>query len=168
MKDEATRLAQLDALKRVEGVCAVPPDTRGQAARDEAVGLAVSDALVPGEVDEFLNAGWAFVDEAHRTSGNLRHVYRDGDGQLKIDSGSLNVRFVEEVSTEEIAKLLNAHHLSIKRQLKFAPNLFTVGTEAGADGSDAVDAARRLSSLEAVKYAEPVLIESLGGRTAGR
>lgn len=169
MADKNALAAKLDLLKRVDGMAALPPrgaeaagaspDPKGRkgALADVLSGTGSADAAL------FEKAGWAFVAEKPERGGPARPVFVDADGHLKIDGGSLTVRFAEGASEAEIEGVLAGAGLSIRRKLKFAPNLFTVAP-TGGEGADSVGAARALSASEAVEYAEPVLIEPLAGR----
>jgi hypothetical protein len=165
--------ARLDALMRVEGVTALPPQAsraRGLSpgGPGTAEGAVERGGLAPDEAAAFEASGWSFATGPARGDAGEAGmpVYRDADGLLKIASGGLTVRFDADVDPDRIAALLADHGLEIRRKLGFAPNLFTVSGQAGtaAGGTDAVALARRLSEADIVDYAEPVLVEPAAKR----
>jgi hypothetical protein len=169
MTDKETLAEKLDDLKRVEGVSAVPPGPPGTVENGPGRAPQAVLMLPRDDVDNFTRAGWAFVESTSRVNQTgARPVFKDSDGHLKIDSGNLNVRFAGEASVPEIESLLKDHGLLIRRQLGFAPNLYTVGPSQADAVTDSVEIAKLLTTSQKVEYAEPVLIEALGGRNLAR
>lgn len=169
MTDKETLVEKLDDLIRVEGVSAVPPGPVGTVGSGP-VRMPQAVSMLPREdVDNFTRAGWAFVESTPRINQTgARPVFKDSDGHLKIDSGNLNVRFAGEASISEIERLLKEHGLLIRRQLGFAPNLYTVGPKQANTVTNSVETAKLLTTFQKVEYAEPVLIEAFGARYPGR
>lgn len=156
--------SKLDNLKRIDGVAALPPSPAGSASATAGKPASGIEALKSDNITPFSEAGWSFVERKLDNSTSAHPVFRDSDGQVKIDSGSLNVRFSKDVTATDIERLLTGHGLSIKKQLMFAPNLFTVAPKDSSEVSDSVEIARSLEASDKIEYAEPVLIEAIAGR----
>ena len=156
--------AKLEAIRPVSGVRAIAPNADAKGAEPQpASAIAELNALDEKETRAFEDAGWKFARTTKGETGDS-NVVVDNDGRLKVVSNSLNVKFDPAMSRDDIDSFLAKYGLSVRRDLKFSPNLFTV---SGADG-DAVNKARTLNGLDKVLYAEPVLIEAIGQRAAGR
>ncbi|WP_423211876.1 hypothetical protein [Paracoccus yeei] len=149
-------LSRLAALHPVEGVVAVHAPGALPVGTHGAVPETVAGAA-PG----FAQAGWRFLPAGGRAE-DPHAVFRDGDGQVKIDAGALNLRFDPSADEAGIARILQHHGLHIRRPLGFAPNLFLVTPEG--PGADSVSRARALYAEDLVLYAEPVLIEPMARR----
>ena len=88
-------------------------------------------------------------------------LYRDADGNWMIGTGSITVRLKEELAQPAVDKALSRYGLSVKRQLKFAPNLY----EAEAATPDqALKVAQAASHDEQFVYAEPTMLRQLSHR----
>jgi hypothetical protein len=155
-------LSQLDDLELIPGIEALParagPDTFESAASAPPE-LAT---LPPRDVELFRKGGWTFVKPAAR--GAAQPVFRDSDGHMKIDSGSLTVQFAPGLSQGEIETMLAKHGLKLGRKLGFAANLFTVRRQAEAGAGNSVEVAKDLAKSKDIEYAEPVLIEAVEKR----
>lgn len=153
MKTREEMQLRLSELQPIDGVAAIR-------ASDATTPRKIEEPVLPDEVsDVFGAAGWQFIKAGSEPEGQ-RAVYRDADGQVKIDGGALNVRLQPDVERAEIDGLLDRHGLVVRRELGFAPNLFLVSS-AGAS-MDSVSLAQVLTSESVVLYAEPVLIEKIG------
>jgi hypothetical protein len=151
--------ARLDKIQPVSGIRAIAPSAPAQGATLESASeLAAQNSLDHKEALAFEQAGWKFARTEAKTDGS--NVVVDDDGRLKIVSDALNVKFDPAVSRSDVESILKEHGLSVRRDLKFSPNLFTVS----GVGGDAVEKAKSLNTLDKVLYAEPVLIEALGQR----
>jgi hypothetical protein len=151
--------ARLGSIQPVSGIRAIAPNADTQGVQlESASAVAKQNSLDQNEARAFEDAGWKFA----RTEGEAgdSNVVVDNDGRLKIVSNSLNVKFDPSMSRGDIDSILAQHGLSVRRDLKFSPNLFTVS----GSGGGAVEKARTLNGLDKVLYAEPVLIEALGQR----
>lgn len=153
----------LGGMARVEGLVAVVPSARSTRSGATAASL---KGVTREELERFRASGWTFETRRERALDDpaTRPVYKDRDGRLKIGSGSLTVKFAPEVSEATIQDVLASHGLSIRRRLGFAPNLFTVAPRPGGEPEDCLELARKLTTDDAVAYAEPVLVEAIEGR----
>jgi hypothetical protein len=161
-----TAAVKLDQLERIEGIAAIPPGAEAVSAHASKGGAThQAKGLRQADIQAFEDAGWSFVSARSAPARDgTRPVFRDEDGQVKIDSGALNVRFAGKPSQAEINRLLEQHGLLVKRQLGFAPNLYTVVPIEPSQALDSVATAKSLTALEQVEYAEPILIEGMSGR----
>ena len=123
-------------------------------------------------LEAFRSVGWHFLehkeasrlrDEAQRIEpgATVARVYRGPSGRLVIGTNLLSVKLSEEIDDKSAQELLGSLGLKVLRGMGFSPNLFEVEV---TDGRDAVEAACEIGNLEAVDYAEPVLIERIEGR----
>lgn len=157
-------------VEQIEGVLAlqVAPDSRaGITSKLGTEQLQVSGA----ELEVFENAGWTFVEESSasqrgsgvpegvRTSGAV--FRRPEDGTIIISTNALTIKLQPNLSEENAANKLQRERLSIKRRLKFSPNLFEVSVPTEVDP---LDLANRLQEDEDVIFAEPVMIEHIQQR----
>jgi hypothetical protein len=155
--------ADLAGMTRIDGLIAVRPVSR------DLAGAAAAESAVAGvdaaEVKDFRGAGWDFVPASRARQGGEHPVYRGSDGRLLIDSGQLSVRFAPNTADGVVENILHEHGLAVGRKLGFGPKLFNVRQqEKGSAPVDSVGVARELAAHPEVEYAEPVMIESLGGR----
>lgn len=157
---------KLDDLELIRGVEALPPQPQPEGkSRVAASEPAELSSLPSRDLELFRQGGWTFVkDAASQGEDMARPLFRDSDGHVKIDSGSISVRFAEDVSERDIEALLGEHGLKVGRKLGFAPNLFTVRPMPGRSVANSVEIAKALSKSNDVEYAEPVLIEALEKR----
>jgi DNA-binding transcriptional regulator YiaG len=158
-------------VEQLDGVVAIKVDrnTRSQMPpRLNTEQLHVS----PEELEVFENAGWIFSSDLEssdlqRGSSVVKDltpsgaVFRREDGGIMIGTKVLTVKLKEEFSSETVQRKLAAENLSIKRHLKFAPNLFEVSVSAEADP---ITEANKLRDDEDFIYAEPVMIEHMAQR----
>ena len=116
--------------------------------------LAGSSWLVVAEV-----RGRQSVPSVHPLS--VGRLYRDQHGAWMINTGGITVRLKEGLTKSAVDQALSRYGLSVKRELKFAPNLY----EAEAATPDqALDAAQAASHDEQFVYAEPNMLRELGHR----
>lgn len=155
--DKSSLSAKLDDIQSLNGVRAVEPG--GAPAAQESPAVAAQTGISGSDAKAFEAAGWTFV-EAKQAAEPGRGVVVDSDGHLKILSDALNVKFDPSLSRDAVEGILSQHGLSIRRDMKFAPNLFLV--EGKTDNT--VSTAKSLNRRDDVVYAEPVLIEPLKGR----
>ena len=154
-----TVAARLKKIHPVSGIRAIAPDAEAQGLHlESASAVAKRNALDQEEARAFEEAGWKFARTESKADDS--NVVVDNDGRLKIVSGLLNVKFDPSMSRSDVESLLGKYGLSVRRDLKFSPNLFTVS----GSGGDAMRNARKLNNLDKVLYAEPVLIEAVGQR----
>jgi hypothetical protein len=118
-----------------------------------------SRSVLP-QVRAFEAAGWRFVPRQQSADG--ARVYLMSGGQVALGTNRLTVHIEGNRSVEQARELLTRNGFRIVEQLMFGPNLFVVEVP---DGDDAIDAAKRLSEIGEVKFAEPELIEMLSGRS---
>jgi hypothetical protein len=158
-KSKDSFAAKLESIQPVAGIRAIAPNADAKGVQlDSARAIAELSSLDEKETRAFEDAGWKFVRTDDRAGDS--NVVVDNDGRLKVVSNSLNVKFDPSMSRTDIDSVLAQHGLSVRRDLKFSPNLFTV---TGSDGGT-VEKAITLNSLDKVLYAEPVLIEAIGQR----
>jgi hypothetical protein len=157
-KDDLT--ARLEKIQPVSGIRAIAPTEAAKGASFESAStVAEQNAVDRSEALAFEEAGWKFARNPGGTAES--NVVVDNDGRLKIVTDALNVKFEPSVSRGDVESILKEHGLSVRRDMKFSPNLFTV---SGAGGGT-VEKAKTLNNLDKVLYAEPVLIEALGRRS---
>jgi hypothetical protein len=156
---------------QLDGVVAIKFDrnTRSQMPS----GLSTEQLHVsPEELEVFENAGWMFSSAAEssdfqRGSSIMEHntssaaVFRREDGGIMIGTKVLTIKLKPELSSEIIERKLADKKLSVKRHLKFAPNLFEVNV---SDEVDPIDEANKLRNDKDFIYAEPVMIEHMAQR----
>lgn len=156
-KDSAA--ARLAKIQPVSGIRAIAPNTEAQGVHlESASAVAKQNSLDQDEARAFEEAGWKFARTEDTSSGG--NVVVDNDGRLKIVSDLLNVKFDPSMSRNEVETVLKQFGLSVRRDLKFSPNLFTVS----GPGGETMEKARTLNDLDQVLYAEPVLIEAISQR----
>jgi hypothetical protein len=157
LKDDLA--ARLDKIQSVSGIRAIAPNAEAQGLDLEtASAVAEQNSLDEDEARAFEKAGWKFARIGSARGDS--NVVVDNDGRLQIVSDALNVKTDPSMSRSDVESILKEYGLSVRRDLKFLPNLFTV---SGA-GSDGVEKAKTLNNLDKVLYAEPVLIEAIGQR----
>lgn len=151
--------ARLESIQPLSGIQAIAPDStiKGLSIQS-ASDLALHNALDHKEALAFEEAGWKFAKT--KNDPDSANVVVDTDGRLKIVSDALNVRFEPSIARSDVDSILGIYGLSVRRDLGFAPNLFLVTGKT----ANVVNVAKELNSLDKVVYAEPVLIEALGGR----
>lgn len=154
---KASVVARLEKIQPVSGIRAIAPNAEAQGAQAPSA-VAKERSLDREEARAFEEAGWTFAPTQNK--GDDSNVVVDNDGRMKVVSGLLNVKFDPSMSRSDVDSILEQFSLSVRRELKFSPNLFTVT----GSGADAMEKARTLNSLDKVLYAEPVLIEAMGRR----
>ncbi len=160
--------AELAKVKKIDGLMALPPSSSKEEMSSSDYSAKLENVWHQGSDDDlspFLKAGWSFVKESSNRSEVGNSVYRRSDGQIVIAGPNLNVRLDANLSDVESRSFLSDYGLSIKRQLKFAPNLFVVAMDK-EKSDDVVALCLRLMSNSQVLYAEPGFIEGLSGRKA--
>lgn len=151
--------ARLENIQPVSGIRAIAPNIGADGLHlESASAIAEKNALDHSEALAFEQAGWKFARTA--STGGESNVVVDNDGRLKIVSDALNVKFDASLSRSDVESLLEKYGLTVRRDLKFSPNLFTVS----GTGGGVVEKAKSLNNLDTVVYAEPVLIEAMGQR----
>jgi hypothetical protein len=148
----------------------------GASNRDDTVAAGTSDPgesylsahnVAPEQVKAFKDAGWVFheripAERAARTS--QARVYVKEGGRLVLGTKMLIAQFPENPGEDEVNGLLAPFGCHVARRLSFAPGLFEVAVEE--EDADGVEVAERLSKSGWVNFAEPELIEPLGGRSS--
>ena len=160
--DKVEIASKLLKIHNLSGVRAVAPGSQvADQDRETAWQLAAETGVDPADAMAFEKAGWTFVRPslAGETEGNYDLVI-DVDGHLKVVGHALTVKFDPALSRGVAESILNQYGLSISRQLGFSPNLFVV---IGAQ-DDIMSKARLLNQQSSIIYAEPMLIEPIGGR----
>jgi hypothetical protein len=158
--EKSNVFAKLENIRTLDGVCAIEPDF----ASDFPAGASISttqNAINLSDAQAFENAGWKFImTEKPCLNKAVHDVVVDHDGHLKILTRALNVKFGPSVSKTVIETILGRFRLSMRRNMRFSPNLFLVEDFTG----NAISTAKSLNKLDDVVYAEPVLIEAIGQR----
>jgi hypothetical protein len=151
--------ARLEKIQPVSGIRAIAPNAEAEGLHLESPSaVARQNSLDQEEARAFEEAGWRFARTENKAGDS--NVVVDNDGRLKVVSDMLNVKFDPSMSRSDVESTLKQYGLSVRRELKFSPNLFTVS----GSGPDAMDKARTLNNLDKVLYAEPVLIEAVSQR----
>jgi hypothetical protein len=151
--------ARLEQIQPVSGIRAIAPNAEAEGLNlESASAVAEQNALDQNEARAFEAAGWKFARTESKAGES--NVVVDNDGRLKIVSDLLNVKFDPSMSRSDVESFLRQYGLSVRRDLKFSPNLFTVRSS----DADVMQKARTLNNLDKVLYAEPVLIEAMGQR----
>ena len=119
----------------------------------------LGDAGLLTQIRSLEQAGWTIVPRRQGAEG--ARVYLHNNGSLALGTNRLSVRLADDLSEQQAVDWLQQQGLEVVDQLKFAKNLFVV---AGDLVSDPLETARTLAAMSQVVYAEPLLIESLGGR----
>ncbi|MBM3456978.1 MAG: hypothetical protein FJX77_00365 [Armatimonadetes bacterium] len=129
----------------------------------EAMAAEVPEA----QVRAFERAGWVFQERDARdetpTGSSRATVFVKPGGRLALGTNTLTVQLQGDPSDEEAAAILKPFGVELLQRLKFAPGLFRAAVMDGARG-DTVDLANELVETGIVRFAEPELIEGLGGR----
>jgi subtilisin family serine protease/transcriptional regulator with XRE-family HTH domain len=162
------RVCEVDQLDGVVAI-KIDPNSRSQIPqRLNTDQLSVSQE----ELEVFEKAGWIFSSseessDFQRGSSVMKdqtpsgRVFRRDDGSIMIGTKVLTVKLKEGLSSETVQRKLADENLSIKRHLKFAPNLFEVIVSAEVDP---INEANKLRDDEDFIYAEPVMIEHISQR----
>jgi thermitase len=121
----------------------------------------------------FEDDGWVFVAPTEDVTAAVeqrqppagaravQRVFETPSGQVLLGLDRLDVRLVEDLSSEQARQWLEANGLAVVRQLTFVPNLFHVKVPPGRDFRDI---AKELSGRPEVVYAEPLYLEKLPTR----
>jgi subtilisin family serine protease len=104
----------------------------------------------------------AFKSRAAPNSKKIGTTFVDSDGNIKIGTRKLMVKFKPGLGQEQIDSILNQHKLKIINQLKFANSLFEV--EVQNNNGDPLEISVQLHNNENVIYAEPLFNEHIPGR----
>jgi subtilisin family serine protease len=162
---------RLRTVEQLDGVVAIKSDpaTRSQ------IPLGLSNEqlhVTQEELEVFRNAGWVFSEAAEYSNSQrgsffdeapLANVFRrPEDGSIIIGTKVLTVQLQKEFTPEVIQTKLEKERLSIRRKLKFAPNLYEVIVSADVDP---IDEANKLhQNKNDFIFAEPVMIEYISRR----
>lgn len=160
--------AVLNDFKKIHGLKALPPSFNAKTMSKNDCPAKVQSVLREAphaDFAPFLKAGWTFVEESSNRCEEGKSVYCRSDGQIVIAGANLNVRLNANMSDEDSRNFLSDLGLSIKKQLKFAPNLFVVAIDK-EKSEDMVALCLRLMSNAQVVYAEPNFIENLSSRNS--
>jgi hypothetical protein len=120
-------------------------------------------ALPEADRKAFQRAGWSFVPTTalnERVITDARPVFLSR-GRLLVDGRRLTVKWDDQRSEGEATEAIERTGLKIVGPLRFATNLFEV--EVPAD-RDSIAAASQLCALSGCRFAEPVMLQELGGR----
>lgn len=104
-------------------------------------------------------SGWTLVPRERATDG--AKVYLKSGDRVVLGTNRVTALVSPNYSEEEAKSLLERQGLQVVQRLKFAPNLFVATIP---DDVDPLKEVLRLSSLDGVEFAEPEMIESIGGR----
>jgi subtilisin family serine protease/photosystem II stability/assembly factor-like uncharacterized protein len=165
-------------IEELDDVVAVMPD---RALRSEDV-LAPADSTPAGvdavaadaaQLAAFESAGWIFarpsdrlrraVDEraAVANVSAVQRVFRKPNGRIALGTDKIAVRLRDDLDETDVRNVLDGHGVEAVKRLRFAPNLFEVRVQPGADF---LQVSTELADDDAVVYAEPQFIEQIGGR----
>jgi hypothetical protein len=166
-------------LRELTDLVALRPPERGSAPASRRAGRQAHsrlqsralDAIAPEvslpEVRAFEDAGWVFVPAVRSKespAGDTRaKVFVKQGGRLALSTNRLVVQFDGAPSREEADERLRPYGCRVIAALDFAPGLFRVEVGDEAKG-DTLDVANELVSSGVCKFAEPELIEAVGGR----
>jgi hypothetical protein len=154
-----TVAARLEKIQSVSGIRAIAPNGETQGLHLETPSaVAQQNSLDQEGARAFEEAGWKFARTQNEADD--ANVVVDNDGRMKVMTDLLNVKFDPSMSRSDVDSILKQHSLSVRRELKFSPNLFTVS----GPGAGTMEKAKTLNNLDKVLYAEPVLIEALSRR----
>lgn len=159
-----------DVVRRLSGLKTVP-DLRARPPGEAAEGAAPSSETVAAKLPErseavlddvrsFVEAGWTFSEADAGTVPEGFGVVLDTDGHLKLAGTGLTARFAPDLDRGTVEEIAEGLGLTIRREVKFAPNTFQFSTE----GEAALDIARSLNDRDDVLYAEPDLLEPMRSR----
>ena len=121
----------------------------------------------------FEKAGYVFIKPNENTSSilgsraqrselpNTGSIFVDKEGDIKVGTGRLTIKFKPGVSKNEIDALLEQKNLKIIRQLKFADSLYEIEVQ---DMADTLDLSVELHNNEKIEYAEPVFNQHIPQR----
>jgi thermitase len=121
----------------------------------------------------FEKAGYVFIKPNENTNSilgsraqrselpNTGSIFVDKEGDIKVGTGRLTIKFKPGVSKNEIDALLEQKNLKIIRQLKFADSLYEIEVQ---DMSDPLDLSVELHNNEKIEYAEPVFNQHIPQR----
>lgn len=128
----------------------------------------------PGDWSAMQGAGWVFVKphakvvREFQSRGKLGHasgvqrVFLGEAGRVLLGADQLCIRFDDAVSRHDAAAALGGQGVEILYDLKFEPALFKARVRPGRDF---LEASLQLAGRMSFKYAEPIFIEHLPGRT---
>lgn len=153
-----------DSFERITGLVAFPPDRQSGASSQtlsKPLQQRLSETRILSDLAPFIRSGWQFEEK-----GSGLPVYRGGNGRIYIGGDTMNVKFSDTASAGDIDALLKRFHLAKRRSLGFATNLMTV-TMDGDRHDDPFQLSKAMASDPAIDFAEPVLIEDIGGRIDG-
>lgn len=153
-------------LKEVPNLYALHGErTEGSSARSN-ITEDVAGNLPPSDLRAFENAGWVFHEgesQAIPQDAQYARVFLTKNGGLALGTNMLTVQFHGDPSEEDANALLEPYGSHVVQRLTFAPGLYQVAVDDPGQG-DSLDVGNKLLSSGSVKFAEPVLIESMGHR----
>lgn len=160
-------LEDVVAVRVAAGVRGVTPDAFG-----------TPSATAERTIDDptlaaFRDANWLFVTPSPDVSRSVEEgaavhdtdqvgrVVRQPDGTVAVATQRLNVQLSEDLSAAEAQRALADAGLTVRNELRFAPNLFEVDAQAG---EDSLAASVRLHDDPRFVFAEPAFIEHIPAR----
>jgi subtilisin family serine protease len=153
-------------VEQIDGIKAVKissSDELGKVSRVSSDRLQVSKE----HLQVFQDSGWEFMENSvsspqnHEVSNAGTVFRRPKERTLMIGTNELTVKLKPEITELNAEERLRAEGVSIKRRLKFAPNLFVVNISAE---TDLLKIAEKLQKDKDFVYAEPVLLEYISNR----
>lgn len=165
-------------LEELEDVVAIELEAPEREEEEEAdfgerVDLAEEFDVNEAEARAFESGGWIFVRSTEETRSMVERwetpseaksagkAYRTEEGRLYVLGDRLTVRLDEDLSENEIGKILADAGLEIVQELTFASNLYEVRVTGEADP---LDLAAELDERSDVVYAEPNFVEHIPQR----
>jgi subtilisin family serine protease len=85
-------------------------------------------------------------------------IFRRDEKSLTLFTNRLMVRFLPEVTRDEVKQLINTAELKLIEEMSFAPNLFLLEASAST-GEEINDKAEQLITSGRIEYAEPAIFE---------
>lgn len=173
VRDKSFTVDELPDLAAARVPAAAVDDARRQGVvwQGEVYEPAAEDEVPLADRAPLEAAGWVLLSPTGRAAAAkspslpeplaMGRLYRDSEsGELMINAGRLTVRLDEGLDAEAARKALDRYGLVVKRELRFAPNLF----EVEAQGRPALEAANDAVGDKDYRYAEPQMIKKLGHR----
>lgn len=150
---------------------AAPPSDAKHKERKPRLKRKTFNAIAPEvslpQVRAFEDAGWVFVRNLDPVdiSAEVPHakVFVKRGGRLALDTNRLVVQLNGDFSQQQAAEILQPYGCRVLNELGFAPSLFRVELTSLTHG-DTLDVANSLTVSGVCKFAEPELLEVVGGR----
>jgi hypothetical protein len=113
----------------------------------------------------FEDAGWQFHEKPAEPPENAvqAKVFIKPRRRLALSTNRLTVKLPDDPSEEQANAVLQPFGCRVEERFTFAPGLFQIILTDQAQG-DSVEVANQLTDSGSVEFAEPVLIEAIGGR----